>query len=152
MYVEILDSAGQPVAPSERGEVTLTGGFNFCLPLLRYRTGDFASLEFVRGEPVLRDLEGRAFVRFQRPDGVWLNNIDVTHVLRPLTLSRFSLHQRADSTFEFSVEGPDAAIDEAHDALSRLFGPAARIESTPFKIGSSDKTLQYSSALAGSDS
>ena len=152
MYVEILDTAGQPVAPGERGEVTLTGGFNFCLPLLRYRTGDFASIDFVRGEPVLRDLEGRAFVRFQRPDGVWLNNIDVTHVLRPLTISRFSLHQRADSTFEFSVEGPDAAIHEAHDALIRLFGSAAQIESSPFKTGSSEKTLQYSSDLPGSDS
>src|SRR5207253_11178665 len=33
MYVEILDRAGRPVPPGERGEVTLTGGFNPCLPL-----------------------------------------------------------------------------------------------------------------------
>ena len=39
----------EPVPAGERGEITLTGGFNFCLPLLRYRTGDFASLDFVRG-------------------------------------------------------------------------------------------------------
>lgn len=32
LFVEILDSAGQPVAPGEVGEITVTGGFNFCLP------------------------------------------------------------------------------------------------------------------------
>src|SRR5262249_30239788 len=37
MYVEILDGQDKPLRPGERGEVTLTGGFNFCLPLLRYR-------------------------------------------------------------------------------------------------------------------
>jgi phenylacetate-CoA ligase len=152
MFVEILDPAGNPVPTGERGEITLTGGFNFCLPLLRYRTGDFASLDFVRGEPLLRSLEGRACVRFRRPDGVWLNNIDVTHSLRPFPLARFSLHQRADSVFEFSVEGPAHALHDANNALARLLGPQAQIEPTPFPSNSSAKNLQYSSALPGPDS
>jgi phenylacetate-CoA ligase len=151
LFVEILDPTGQPVPAGECGEITLTGGFNFCLPLLRYRTGDFASLDFVRGEPVFRGLEGRAFVRFRRPDGVWLNNIDVTHALRPLPLARFTLHQRADSVFEFSAEGPAIAVLEAHDALTRLFGPTTGIKMKPFASGASAKTLQYSSALPGAD-
>lgn len=151
LYVEILDPQGNPVATGERGEVTLTGGFNFCLPLLRYRTGDFASLHFVRGEPVLRGLEGRVFVRFRRPDGIWLNNIDVTHVLRPLPLARFSLHQRADAVFEFSADGPDAAVREAYEALGRLFGPDATIRTIPSAAITSAKITQYSSALPGAD-
>lgn len=152
LYVEILDPAGQPVPAGQRGEVTLTGGFNFCLPLLRYRTGDFASLDFVRGEPLLRGLEGRDFVRFRRPDGVWLNNIDVTHVLRPLPLARFALHQCADGGFEFSVEGPAAAVTEAYAALARLFGPAAAIQSVQFPVSGTAKIPQYSSAIPGADS
>jgi phenylacetate-CoA ligase len=152
LYVEILDPAGEPVPAGERGEITLTGGFNFCLPLLRYRTGDFASLDFVRGEPVLRGLEGRALVRFRRPDGVWLNNIDVTHALRPLPLARFSLHQRADLVFEFSAEGPAVAVHEARDTLASLFGPAAEIQPTPFAASGSAKIPQYSSVLPGADS
>jgi len=151
LYLEILDAAGQPVPPGERGEVTLTGGFNFCLPLLRYRTGDFASLDFVRGEPVLRRLEGRPFVRFQRPDGTWLNNIDVTHVLRPLPLARFALHQRADALLEFSVEGPAAACRDAHRALAGLFTPAAALEVIPFAAAGAAKVRQYTSALPGAD-
>jgi phenylacetate-CoA ligase len=150
LYVEILDPQGQPVAEGCRGEITLTGGFNFCLPLLRYRTGDFASLDLAGGEPVLRGLEGRAFVRFRKPDGIWLNNVDVTHALRPFPLARFSLHQRADEAFEFCVEGPAFAISEAHGSLSRLLGPGARIESKPFATGFA-KIPQYSSSLPGSD-
>ena len=152
MYVEILDPVGISVPAGGRGEITLTGGFNFCLPLLRYRTGDFASLDFVGGEPVLRGLEGRALVRFRRPDGIWLNNIDVTHALRPLPLARFSLHQRADSGFEFAVEGPGNARQDAVDALIGLFGPQTRITIKPFVITSTGKVVQYSSALTGSDS
>jgi phenylacetate-CoA ligase len=152
MFVEILDPAGNPVPAGQRGEITLTGGFNFCLPLLRYRTGDFAALDFVRGEPVLRALEGRSCVRFRRPDGVWLNNIDVTHAVRPFPLARFSLHQRADSVFEFSVAGPAQALHAAQDALARLLGPQAQIEPKPFPSNNSAKNLQYSSALPGSDS
>lgn len=151
LFVEILDASGNRLPPGERGEITLTGGFNFCLPLLRYRTGDFASLDFVGGEPVLRGLEGRALVRFRRHDGVWLNNIDVTHALRPLPLARFSLHQRADSVFEFSVEGPMSAKQEAIDALLQLFGPQAQIESKPFPPNNPSKIPQYSSAIPDSD-
>ena len=150
LFVEILDPAGKPVAEGERGEITLTGGFNFCLPLLRYRTGDFASLDLTGSEPVLRGLEGRAIVRFRRKDGVWLNNVDVTHALRPFPLARFALHQRADGSFRFSVEGPAHAIAEAHEALSKLLGSSARVESKPFATGSA-KAPQYSSDLPGSD-
>lgn len=151
LYVEILDPQGLPVAEGSRGEITLTGGFNFCLPMLRYRTGDFASLDLDRGEPVLRGLEGRAVVRFRKPDGIWLNNVDVTHALRPLPLARFSLHQRADETFEFSAEGPAFAINEANESLLRLFGSTASIEPKPFATGCA-KIPQYSSALPGSNS
>ncbi|MCP5543699.1 MAG: capsule biosynthesis protein CapK [Akkermansiaceae bacterium] len=152
MFVEILDDNDHSVPHGKRGEITLTGGFNFCLPLLRYRTGDFAALDFVGGEPVLRGLEGRPLVRFRRPDGEWLNNIDVTHVLRPLPLARFSLHQRKDGGFDFSAEGPAAAIRSAHEALAGLFGPTARIDTRPFPpVAGSAKVPQYSSAFAVSD-
>jgi phenylacetate-CoA ligase len=45
MYVEILDDHGCSVAPGELGEVTLTGGFNDWLPLLRYRTAWLNNIE-----------------------------------------------------------------------------------------------------------
>ena len=40
ILVEILDEAGEPVAPGEKGEVTITTLGVEGMPLLRYRTGD----------------------------------------------------------------------------------------------------------------
>ncbi|HMA65471.1 MAG: capsule biosynthesis protein CapK, partial [Fibrobacterota bacterium] len=50
MVVEILDEHQKPLPAGIRGEITLTGEFNFCLPLVRYRTGDDASLLMGRPE------------------------------------------------------------------------------------------------------
>lgn len=146
LYVEILDGAGRVAGPGERGEVTVTGGFNFCLPLLRYRTGDFASLEFAPDGPLLRGLSGRRPVRYYAR-GRWWNNIEITHALRPLPISHFSFHQRADGALVLGL---------APDSLS--FGAAARAALAPLfddqpigirEIMADDKVLQYTSDVEG---
>jgi len=146
MLVEILDDEGMPQPPGMRGEITLTGGFNFCLPLLRYRTGDFAALELVRGEPVLVGLEGRPPVRFRSVTGEWLNNIEVTHALKSFDLRQFHLHQAADGSLVLRVLGPNGRQGELRAALLALFGGEQRLEvleldPTPGKV------LQYTSEL-----
>jgi len=147
MLVEILDAAGKSAPSGERGEVTLTGGFNFCLPLVRYRTGDFASLELRASEPVLIGLEGRAPVRFRTHAGEWLNNIEVTHALHALALRQFRLHQAASGALLFRVAGRARHEAELREALLRLFGAeqALVIEELDNADG---KLLQYSSELA----
>jgi phenylacetate-CoA ligase len=124
----------------------VTGGFNFCLPLIRYRTGDHAALGLVRGEPVLLGLAGRRPVRFRARDGRWLNNIDVSHALRHLPLSQFGLHQSADGSLTLRL--PAHALHhgvEAEAALRSFFGEVP-IESVA--IAEDDKILQYTSDLA----
>jgi phenylacetate-CoA ligase len=59
LYVEILDEHDQSCPSGVRGEVTLTGGRNPYLPLLRYRTGILPRLAWHEGRPKLVDLEGR---------------------------------------------------------------------------------------------
>ncbi|MEG1054115.1 MAG: capsule biosynthesis protein CapK, partial [Janthinobacterium sp.] len=96
MYVEVLDDAGRAVADGQVGEITLTGGFNFCLPLLRYRTGDRGALAMCGEVPMIVDLQGRRPVRYRTRSGRWINNIDLTHALAALPLSRFRVHQLGD--------------------------------------------------------
>lgn len=122
LVVEIIDSAGKRLPPGERGEVVLTGGFNFCLPLLRYRTGDWASLDFVGGEPVLIGLEGRPPVRFRTSTGAWINNIEVTHTLRPFPLAQYALHQDARGALRLRLAGRPPRRREVAAALRNLFG------------------------------
>ena len=145
LYVEILDPAGRPCAPGQAGEIAVTGGFNFCLPLLRYRTGDFGALACGPDGPVLTGLSGRRPVRYLAR-GVWINNIDVTHVLLPFPLSHFNVHQRADASVVLRL-APGALpwAQEAGGALARVFGTRVDVET----LDADGKTLQYTSDLAG---
>ena len=144
MFVEIVGSQGQPLPPGQRGEVTLSGGFNLCLPLLRYRTGDYAALNFNGPEPVLVGLEGRPPVRFRTMLGEWLNNIEITHLLQPFAVSQYSLHQDRDGALRLQLARPCHEIDAIRQALLGLFGAGQplRIDDVE-SLG--DKVVQYTS-------
>jgi phenylacetate-CoA ligase len=145
MFVEILDAAGNRAAPGTRGEVTLTGGFNCCLPLLRYRTGDFASLDCSGAMPVLRGFSGRPPVRFRDADGEWLNNIEVTHALREVPLPQWTMHQHVDGAVVFRHSGPRGCDAEVARVLRALLGEVPlRVEAATFEDG---KVVQYTSDL-----
>ncbi|XYJ12675.1 capsule biosynthesis protein CapK [Telluria sp. B2] len=149
LFVEILDAQGNPSTPGVAGEITVTGGFNFCLPLLRYRTGDFATLAHGPEGPVLVGLSGRRPVRFFAR-GAWINNVDITHALRPLPISHFSFHQEADGTVILALARSAMAYSgPARAALAPLFGEQ---QIWVVELVADDKTLQYTSTLAGAHS
>ena len=146
LYVELLDSAGNPVAPGQRGEITVSGGFNFCLPLLRYRTGDHAALDMSVEVPVLAGLSGRSPVRYRTP-GKWINNIDVTHALQHLPIPHFGVHQEANGVVVLRLAQAMTPLgDQARAALEKLFGAGSVMLAV---LTADDKTVQYTSDLAG---
>ncbi len=147
LLVEIVDDAGRALPPGQRGEITVTGGFNPWLPLLRYRTGDHAQLARTSQGLVLRDLEGRAPVRFRSASGAWLNNIEVTRALAPFALTRFALHQHADASYTLGVdalEALDTLVPRLASALHALLGEGMALQVVPLPAG--DKVRQYTSA------
>jgi phenylacetate-CoA ligase len=139
--------------PGTRGEITVSGGFNPYLPLLRYRTGDYASLAFHGTRPVLLALEGRAPVVFRATDGRAINNIDVSTVLKPLALAQYALHQSADGALLLRVRDAGVDTDEAaiRATLLGLFGASLmlRIEKIDSFAESGDKLLQYTREETG---
>jgi phenylacetate-CoA ligase len=146
LFVEILDDRGRVLPLGERGEVTLTGGFNFCLPLLRYRTGDYASLKFNGTELVLVDLEGRPPVRFRTMRGEWLNNIEITHSLQRFALPQFRVSQEHDGSLRLQSAGTGLDDNRIREALLELFGPGQRL-SIEQGVIFDRKVVQYTSAL-----
>jgi phenylacetate-CoA ligase len=150
MYVEVLDDAGRPAQPGKRGEVTLTGGFNFCLPLLRYRTGDHAVLEQVGGELVLTGLAGRPPVRYRTLSGEWINNIEITRALRHLPLVQYTLHQDAQGDLRCVFQGLGVTAESVSSTLQSLFGAGQRLTvQGPAEFDA--KVVQYTSVLAGAE-
>lgn len=151
LYIEIVDADGALCPPGARGEVVLSGGFNPFLPLLRYRTNDYARLEFRGRQPVLVDLEGRPPTTFRAMDGSAINNLDVTGALNAhaIPLSQFNLHQYADGSLRMRVRGPDADHGKIRAALLALFGAdqALTIEDVASFGAPGDKIIQYTSDL-----
>ncbi len=145
LWVETLGDDLTALPTGTRGEITVTGGFNFCLPLLRYRTGDYGVLCTNSGEPMIADLVGRAPVRFQSAAGQWHNNIDVSHALKNLPIAQYALHQNADGTLDFALSNRSGQLaDKAILALHALLGDL------PIQvqyITSDIKVLQYTSDL-----
>lgn len=148
LYVEVLRPDGSVCAPGERGEVTLTGGRNPFLPLLRYRTGDWAAMRFDGAAPTLLDLDGRPPVLFRTPEGALVNNVDITLAMRPFALAQFSLHQAADGALILRVRGGIVDEETLCAPLRTLFGAEQRITVTPLSE-EGDKVLQYTSDLVG---
>ena len=145
LHVELLSPTGTPCQPGERGEITVTCGENPLLPLLRYRTGDHATLSTVDGTPALTDLEGRDPVRYQSATGRWVNSIELTHVLSPLGLVAWQLHQDGTGRVRVETHGPTAGVEEA---VRSLLG-AVEVEVEETNLARDAKPQRYSSTLEG---
>ncbi|MEG0191588.1 MAG: AMP-binding protein [Stenotrophomonas sp.] len=150
MYVEVLGPDGAPLPPGETGEITLSGGFNFCLPLLRYRTGDRGALALAGDTPMIIGLQGRRPVRYLTADQQWINNIDLTHALAALPLSRYVVHQHSDGRITLSL--PPAELGHAAEAIRRLRVVLRGQPVEAIALQGEDKVLQYTSDVAGSGS
>ena len=146
MFVEVVNEGGQRLPAGARGEVTLTGGFNTYLPLIRYRTGDYAALEKRDGEWMLVGLQGRPPVRFRTGQGAWRNNIELTHALQRHALPQYTVRQKGDGTVTFTTLRGFGAKAEIFADLARVLGtdvPLQWIELDRFP----DKVVQYTSEL-----
>lgn len=104
LYIEILDDFGRRCEPGGRGEITLTGGRNPYLPLLRYRTGDYAALEMDGSVRILRDLVGREPVEYIAESGESVHSMEIVRTLREFPVRRFAMREIADG-YELEVVG-----------------------------------------------
>jgi phenylacetate-CoA ligase len=150
VHVEILAPDGSSVPDGTRGEIVVTADENPYLPLLRYRTGDHASL--VRGDdgrPVLLGLEGREPVRFRDAAGRWRPSIDATQVLQASGLLAWHLHQDAEGGLRLVAVSPDRlGAERAARAVRDWLGLDVELEALTDPAGlGPGKPLRYTTAM-----
>ena len=137
LFVEVLDSEGNPVPSGVCGEITVTGGRNPFVPLLRYRTGDWGRLSYEPcscGDPMpqILDLEGRKPVLLASLNGGLVNPVDVSRVLRDFPLLQHEFRQKADLSCFLKLRlvpgHEEKELDEIPARLKTLFGENLNIK------------------------
>jgi phenylacetate-coenzyme A ligase PaaK-like adenylate-forming protein len=115
-----IDASAVAVECAEDGELTISSVRNPAMPLLRYRTGDFATAGLTpcacgSRAPRLIGLEGKQIACFRFPGGVLFSPTFFNDLLsRFPEFSEFQITQESDARFHVVVEPPaaDAAAME----------------------------------------
>lgn len=136
--VEVLDAAGQPVAPGEAGEAVITGLTSAAQPFIRYRTGDVLRVSAEpaaggQGLHVIAEVTGRQTDFVVAADGRVMHALAVIYVLRAVPgIAQFKCIQHALDRMEVQIV-PNAGWNEAAHAavvagLRARLGDALQVE------------------------
>jgi phenylacetate-CoA ligase len=127
---EIIDERGQPCEPGQTGELVVTPLYNYGMPLIRYRSGDFvvkgAPCACGRSLPTIERFVGRKEHLFVLPDGVReLPPIDRVFVSELVGHDAWQFVQTSAHTAELRSE-PSAKLHDAAEAIQRHASDAVR--------------------------
>jgi phenylacetate-CoA ligase len=120
LFVEILDPDGHRVPLGTRGEIVLTGGRNPFLPLLRYRTSDFAAMELIDGHRVLVGLEGRQPIFYPSRFGRSIHSMQINRIMRQFPVFQYRM-DILDDRCRLTYRG-DIDSQQLQRSLHELFG------------------------------
>ena len=84
-----------------------------------------AGVSALFGGPVLVGLAGRSPLRYRTSAGKWINNIDITHALKPLAIALFGVHQFADGSITLRLS--PGAMPLAGQACAKFTHGAAQL-------------------------
>lgn len=136
--VEVLDAAGEAVAPGEAGEAVITGLTSAAQPFIRYRTGDVVRMSTEaatggQGLHVIAEVSGRQTDFVVAADGRMMHALAVIYVLRAVTgIAQFKCIQHTPLHMEVLVV-PTAGWGEAGrrvviDGLRARLGEALTVD------------------------
>jgi phenylacetate-coenzyme A ligase PaaK-like adenylate-forming protein len=134
---EVVDGEGGPVTPGETGRLLLTSYRSQAMPIIRYDTGDLASLPIHpctcdrQRSPAIMRLEGRSSAQLVGPTGERHSPYPVLDALSDAGLTSFQLVQEVPGIVVIvtdAVVDPVAVSAVVSSALSRLRQAELRFE------------------------
>jgi len=124
VYLEIINSEGEPCQPGELGEVVITSLNNYAFPFLRYKLGDLATLSnnqcsCGRSLPLLQDIAGRITditygTNGKRMTGAFWGNLFGTRISG---VKKYQVHQRAIDSIYIKLQISNAFQDSNLDYI-----------------------------------
>lgn len=123
VLVEILRDDGTPCEPGETGEIVVTPFYNYAMPLIRYRSGDYVvkggACSCGRTLPTIDAIAGRKEHMFRYPDGSRrLPPIDRVSITEAFGHDRWQLVQNGEGTAELRHEPPTDGGDAVEVAVA----------------------------------
>lgn len=103
-FVEILDmETDKPAKQGELGRIVITDLYNYCMPIIRYDTGDIGQLgqctENGMEYPVLTKIEGRKLDMVYNTEGKMLSPYVVYHILKYPHIKQYQFIQEFEKKY-----------------------------------------------------
>ncbi|MFO8055195.1 MAG: hypothetical protein R6U19_08570 [Bacteroidales bacterium] len=135
---EFLDPGSEKVLKEGRGEIIATGFYNYSMPLIRYRTGDYAWIQpekdgcaCGRNFRIVKKIEGRKEDYIKTPEGVRLNLIETPlNVGIGIMMGQY-VQDHPDHMYINIVPGPDfekESLKAVEKDLRKLVGNSMSID------------------------
>tara|TARA_R110002049_G_scaffold296797_1_gene485192 strand:- start:26080 stop:27462 length:1383 start_codon:yes stop_codon:yes gene_type:complete len=108
-YVEILDlNRDIPVKSGESGRIVITDLFNYCMPMIRYDTGDVGKVQRSEsGRFVFTAIEGRKMDMFTNTDGEFVSSHIIHHILQFEGIDQFQFVEEDDNNYTIKLKVND---------------------------------------------
>lgn len=108
-YFEILDLEKDiPVQPGVLGRIVVTDLFNFCMPMIRYDTGDVGIMDYVGEDTnrgmVFKIIEGRKMDMFTTTKGEYLSSHIIHKILQYGEIDQFQFIQEKNKEYTIKLK------------------------------------------------
>ncbi|WOD43373.1 CoF synthetase [Hwangdonia lutea] len=107
-YVEVLElNSNMPVKLGEKGRIVITDLFNYCMPMIRYDTGDIGCMGHADDKLVLTQIEGRKIDSITNTEGEIISNNLLLLINKYHELNQCQLIQktRREYVFKINIDG-----------------------------------------------
>ena len=127
---EFLDDDGRPVGPGGTGEIVATSFAQWKMPLVRYRTGDLATLPASDPgpcpcgcvHPTVDKIDGRREDLVWTRDGRWIGMVNYRTLKTIAPIAEAQIVQTAPDAFTIKVVlAPGAGVDDVRPLVEKKF-------------------------------
>jgi phenylacetate-CoA ligase len=129
--VEILKlDENVPVTPGETGRIVVTDYFNYCMPMIRYDTGDLGIISPEKGLPFLSSVEGRKMDMIYGTNGDMVSPHNFAFLAKYRGLKQYQFVQKGEKDYlcKLNVVGISPSEEEKVETnLKKLLGEDAEI-------------------------